>query len=142
CLRLVCFNELSGYDLLQMWGPQMVQVLATRFRLPAGGTGKIDCRIGRAVVRLQSRSLVTVLVFAFLFLRPAFSADDSGVRRRLTNQDVVAMVSAGISEDVILAKIRTTSASGGADTNYDTSVDGLKALKAANDPELVAKSMI
>jgi len=52
------------------------------------------------------------------------------------------MVSAGISEDVILAKIRTTSASGGAATNFDTSVDGLKALKAANVPDVVVKAMI
>jgi hypothetical protein len=86
--------------------------------------------------------LATLLVFAFLCLRPAFSADDAGVRRRLTNQDVVAMVSAGISEDVIVAKIRTTSAAGVGATNFDTSVEGLKALKAANVPDAVVKAMI
>jgi hypothetical protein len=81
-------------------------------------------------------------VFAFLFLQPAFSADDSGVRRRFTNQDVIAMVGAGISEDVILAKIRTTSAAGGGATSFDTSVEGLKALKAANVPDAIVKAMI
>jgi hypothetical protein len=86
--------------------------------------------------------LLTVLLFAFFFLHSAFSADDPGVRRRLTNQDVVAMVSAGISEDVILAKIRTTSAAGSAATSFDTSVDGLKALKAANVPDVIVKAMI
>ena len=122
----------------------MLQVLTTPLRLPAEGKdkGKTDCRIGRRAVGLRFRSLVTVLVFACFLLPPAFSADDSGIRRRLTNQDVVAMVSAGISEDVILAKIRTTSASGGGATNFDTSVDGLKALKAANVPDAVVKAMI
>jgi hypothetical protein len=69
-------------------------------------------------------------------------ADDSGVRRRLTNQDIVAMVSAGISEDVILTKIRATSANGSGATNFDTSVEGLKALKAANVPDAIIKAMI
>jgi hypothetical protein len=86
--------------------------------------------------------LLAVLLFAFFFLQSAFSADDPGVRRRLTNQDVVAMVSAGISEDVILAKIRTTSAAGSVATSFDTSVDGLKALKAANVPDAIVKAMI
>lgn len=106
------------------------------------GKGKSDFRIDRAAVWLQTRSLVTVLVFALLFLRSAFGADDPGVRRRLTNQDVVAMVSAGISEDVIVAKIRTTSATGGSATNFDTSVEGLKELKAAHVPDAVVKAMI
>lgn len=52
------------------------------------------------------------------------------------------MVNAGISEDVIVAKIRTTSAAGGGPTNFDTSVEGLKALKAANVPDTVVKAMI
>src|SRR5437868_14667070 len=125
-----------------MWGPQMLQVLATPRRLPATGKGKTDSSIGRAAVWLRTRSLATVLVFAFLFLQPAFSADDSGVRRRLTNQDVVAMVGAGISEDVIVAKIRTTSAAGVGATNFDTGVEGLKALKAANVPDVVVKVMV
>jgi hypothetical protein len=88
------------------------------------------------------RSFAAVLLLGFVSLLPAFSDDASGIRRRLTNQDVVAMVSLGISEDVILAKIRATSASGSAATSFDTSVDGLKALKAANVPDSVIKVMI
>ena len=86
-------------------------------------------------------SFAALLVLCFLFT-PAFSDDASVVRRRLTNQDVVAMVSMGISEDVILAKIRTTSAAGSSATSFDTSVEGLKALKAANVPDSVIKAMI
>ena len=52
------------------------------------------------------------------------------------------MVSMGISEDVILAKIRATSAAGSSAASFDTSVDGLKALKAANVPDSVIKVMI
>jgi hypothetical protein len=88
------------------------------------------------------RSFVVVLVLGFVSLLPAFSDDSAGVRRRLTNQDVVAMVSSGISEDVILAKIRAMSASGSMATSFDTSVDGLKALKSANVPDSVIKAMI
>src|SRR5207237_4997029 len=127
-----------------MWGPQMLQVLTTPLRLPAEGKdkGKTDCRIGRRAVGLRFRSLVTALVFACFLLPPAFSADDSGIRRRLTNQDIVAMVSSGISEDVILAKIRATSAVGTGATSFDTSVEGLRELKAANVPDSIVKAMI
>ena len=52
------------------------------------------------------------------------------------------MVSLGISEDVILAKIRATSAAGSGATSFDTSVEGLKTLKAANVPDTVIKAMI
>jgi hypothetical protein len=87
-------------------------------------------------------SFVAVLVFCLLFLPPAFSEDGSGVRRRLTNQDIVAMVSSGISEDVILAKIRATSTAGNSAMSFDTSVEGLRALKAANVPDSIVKAMI
>lgn len=86
------------------------------------------------------RPFLACLAFLFLLL-PAFG-DDTGVRRRLTNQDIVAMVSAGISQDVILTKIRATSASGNEATSFDTGVEGLKALKAANVPDAIIKAMI
>jgi len=87
-------------------------------------------------------TFAAVLLFVFLFVFLAFADDGSGVRRRLTNQDVIAMVSSGISEDVILTKIRATSAVGSTATNFDTSVEGLRALKAANVPDTVIKAMI
>lgn len=58
----------------------------------------------------------------------------------LHNQDVIDMVGLGLSEDVIVAKIRSMN---GADAlKFDTSVDGLKALKAASVPDAVMKAMI
>jgi hypothetical protein len=62
--------------------------------------------------------------------------------RRLTNQDVIGMVQLGLSEDVVIAKIRTASAKEADSVSFDTSVEGLKALKAANVPDSVIKVMI
>jgi hypothetical protein len=60
--------------------------------------------------------------------------------KRLTNQDVIEMASLGLSDEVIIAKIRSET---GADAvRFDTSVDGLKALKAANVSDAVIKVMI
>src|SRR5437763_13927514 len=87
-------------------------------------------------------SVVLVFVFGFLLLSSAFCEDGSGVKRRLTNQDVIAMVGSGISEDVILAKIRTTSVAGTGAISFDTSVEGLRALKTANVPDSIVKAMI
>jgi hypothetical protein len=52
------------------------------------------------------------------------------------------MVQLGLSEDVIIAKIRATSAMGPDALSLDTSTEGLKALKAANVPDSVIKVMI
>jgi len=62
--------------------------------------------------------------------------------KRLTNQDVISMVQLGLSEDVIITKIRTTSSNGADAIRFDTSVEGLKALKAAHVPDSVIKVMI
>jgi len=50
------------------------------------------------------------------------------------------MTNLGLSDDVIIAKIR--SATGADASKFDTSVDGLKALKAANVSDAVIKVMI
>ena len=60
--------------------------------------------------------------------------------KRLTNQDIIEMTSLNLSDDVIIAKIR--SATGADASKFDTSVDGLKALKAANVSDAVIKVMI
>jgi hypothetical protein len=60
--------------------------------------------------------------------------------KRLTNHDIVEMVKLGISDEIIIAKIRSMN---GADSvKFDTSVDGLMALKAANVSDAVLKVMI
>ena len=64
------------------------------------------------------------------------------VTKRLTNQDVISMVQLGLSDDVIVAKIRAVSAATSSGLAFDTSVDGLKVLKAGNVSDAVVKVMI
>jgi hypothetical protein len=68
------------------------------------------------------------------------SAWSQELAKRLTNQNIIDMVSLGLSDDVIIAKIRSVSEADG--LKFDTSVDGLKALKAANVSDAVIKVMI
>lgn len=91
---------------------------------------------------VSSVALALIFMSSSLGVSPAFGDDATVIRHRLTNQDIIAMVSSGISEDVILTKIRVASASGSEATSFDTSVEGLKALKAANIPDSVIKAMI
>jgi hypothetical protein len=57
--------------------------------------------------------------------------------KRLSNQDVIDMVGLGLSDDVIIAKIRADQ-----EAKFDTSTDGLKALKAAKVSDAVIRVMI
>jgi len=67
-------------------------------------------------------------------------AQDPEPAKRLTNQEIIGMVKMGLSSDVIIAKIRSVN---GADAvKFDTSVEGLKALKDAGVPDDVIKTMI
>lgn len=83
-----------------------------------------------------------ILASFLLLLCPARSQDTVDMAKRLTNQDIISMVQLGLSEEVIIAKIRTVSAAGADHISFDTSVEGLKALKAANVPDSVIKVMI
>src|ERR1700732_3967494 len=68
--------------------------------------------------------------------------DGAILRKRFTNQDVIEMAKLGLSDDVIITKIRQAYEAGSDAVSFDTSVDGLKALKAANVPDSVIKVMI
>jgi hypothetical protein len=54
----------------------------------------------------------------------------------LSNKDVINMVNAGLSEDVIIAKIKS------AESSFDTSTPALAELKAANVPSSVVVAMV
>ena len=77
---------------------------------------------------------------ALLCLLLASSAWGQEMAKRLANQDIITMVGLGLSDDVIIAKIRSVSGADG--LKFDTSVDGLKALKAAKVSDAVIKVMI
>ena len=80
----------------------------------------------------------TVLSFAVLVASFAFGQQPvpSG-GGKLTNQDIIGMVSLGLSDDVVLGKIRVSQ-----NTDFDTSLDGLRALKAAKVSDAVIKQML
>jgi len=59
---------------------------------------------------------------------------------RLSSQDIIDMVGLGLSDEVIITKIH--SASKPEDLAFDTSTEGLKALKAAKVSDAVIKVMI
>jgi hypothetical protein len=58
-------------------------------------------------------------------------------KRKLTNQDVMDMVSLGLGEEVILEKIRSAP-----ETDFVTDLESLKALKAAHVSDPVIRAMI
>ena len=83
-------------------------------------------------------TLLSALLLFCSFLGTFTPAQESSTR--LTNQDIINMAALGLSEDVIIAKIRSVSGADG--LKFDTSVDGLKSLKAANISDAVIKVMI
>jgi hypothetical protein len=74
-----------------------------------------------------------LFIVAFLMLLMTRSVDAQEV---LTNQSVVEMVKAGLSERVIIAKIRNSP------TKFDTQTDALIALKKNGVPEKVIEAIM
>ena len=73
-----------------------------------------------------------VLLCAFLATGSAFSEE-----KPLTNEGVIALVRAGLDTATIVLKIGQTGRAG-----FDTSVDGLIALKKANVPKTIIDAML
>jgi hypothetical protein len=80
------------------------------------------------------RRIVKTLLVMSCLLTAATSQVQS---KPLSNDDVIQMVSLGLGDDVIIEKIRSATA-----TNFDTSIDALKVLKAAKVSDAVLKAMI
>ncbi|MGA9799702.1 MAG: hypothetical protein WBQ68_11885 [Terriglobales bacterium] len=95
----------------------------------------------RIVHRTVMAGLFPVFVL-FVSVSVAGGQEGATLRTRFTNQDVIEMAKLGLSDEVIIAKIRETYAAGADTVSFDTSVDGLKSLKAANVPDSVIKVMI
>ena len=77
------------------------------------------------------------LIFLLLLTCVAWTQQMS---HRLNNQDIIDMVALGLSDDIIIAKIH--SAAKPEDLAFDTSPQGLKALRAGNVSDEVLKVMI
>jgi hypothetical protein len=78
-------------------------------------------------------------LFAVLFLISSATWSQQ-LGKRITNKDVIDMAALGLSDDIIIAKIRAAAAGG--TLQFDTSVDALKELKAAKVSDEVVKVMI
>jgi hypothetical protein len=95
-------------------------------------------------MKTAHRSALAGLAMFFFFVAACVAAVQEGatLHKRFTNQDVIEMAKAGLSDDVIITKIRQAYEAGTDAVSFDTSVDGLKALKGANVPDSVIKVMI
>jgi hypothetical protein len=76
-------------------------------------------------------------LFLILVTSAAFAQQMS---HRMTNKDIIDMVALGLSDDVIITKIH--SAARPEDLAFDTSVEGLKELKAGKVSDAVIRVMI
>jgi hypothetical protein len=72
---------------------------------------------------------------AALLTSPFFTAQQ--LSQRLTSQDVIDMVALGLSDDVIIQKLRTIES-----PQFDTSVQGLRKLKSGKVSDAVIQVMI
>src|ERR1700722_10289509 len=81
------------------------------------------------------------LVCSLALAGAVFGQDNGTIKKRFTNEDVISMTKLGLTDDVIIAKIRAMSAAGDA-ISFDTCGEGLKNLKAAGVPDSVIKVMI
>ena len=79
-------------------------------------------------------------LLAVLFLLISSATWSQQLGKRMTDKDVIDMVGLGLSDDVIIAKIRAGAAGG--TLQFDTGVDSLKELKAAKVSDEVIKVMI
>ncbi len=92
--------------------------------------------MGLTIIPMEFKMCRAFVCLWFVFF--LLTAANSQVQTKaLSNDDVIQMTSLGLSDDVIIEKIRSVAA-----TNFDTSVGGLKLLKAAKVSDAVLKAMI
>ena len=94
------------------------------------------------IAHIVLSAVVLAFLHCVLIAYPAAGQDNNALRKRLTNTDIIDMVKMGLSDDVIISKIRSASAAGADAISMNTSVEGLRELKAANVPDSVIKVMI
>jgi hypothetical protein len=88
------------------------------------------------------RRIYSSTLAGLLLVCSVWGQNGSALSKRLTNQDIISMVGMGLSDDVIIAKIRSMSAAGADSLSFDTSVEGMKALKAGKVSDSVIKVML
>jgi hypothetical protein len=97
----------------------------------------------KARIAKPNRFTVRLAILVCLILPGLALGQDGGPsHKRFSNQDVISMAQLGLSDDVIIAKIRAVASRGADAASFDTSTDGLKALKAASVSDAVIGAMI
>ncbi len=87
------------------------------------------------IIRRTACFLAVILLLG-LHTPALIGQDSSATKTALTNQDVMGMVKTGLSQEVVLAKIKV------GPCGFDTTPDALKALKAADVPDAVILAMV
>jgi hypothetical protein len=88
-------------------------------------------------VHLRQLALAGILVAVLVSIPDILRCQTTAATRSaLTNQDVIDLVKAGFSTDIVLAKIRSSAC------NFDTSLAAMKNLKNANVPDSVVLAMV
>jgi hypothetical protein len=98
----------------------------------------LSTRLGR-IGGVRARGILAVALATVAALSVSLASGQE-LAKRFTNQDVISMTSIGLSNDVIIAKIRSESSAGA--VKFDTSVEALQALKAAKVSDEVIKVML
>ena len=78
-------------------------------------------------------------LLAALFLLLATTGRSQQLSKRITNKDVIDMTALGLSDDIIVSKIRSANPAGGTHQG-STSVQGVDALKNSRPPRSPTKS--
>jgi hypothetical protein len=86
--------------------------------------------------KLLSVALIAMMTFQFISLAPVSTLSQETQQEKLTNNDIVVMNKAGMSEAIILAKINSSP------TNFDTSTAALQDLKTAGLSETIILAMV
>jgi len=86
--------------------------------------------------KLVSLILMLTISMGVVALPTAQDPKSETVSTSLTNKDILDMVNAGLTADVIVAKIKSSA------TSFDTSPTALADLKAANVPDAVILAMV
>jgi hypothetical protein len=82
---------------------------------------------------MKTRLLASVLLLSLV----SVVVHSQELTKRLNNNDIIEMVSMGLTDDVIVEKIRSSQ-----EPQFDTSIDAMKVLKAANVSPKVMQAMI
>jgi len=90
----------------------------------------------RAAAKVVATCVAMLVVSAVMALTALVCVGQQATRK-LTNHDITEMVSLGLSDDVVVDKIHAAEA-----TDFDTSIEGMKALKAAKVSDAIIRAMI